>query len=439
MNASEWTATHSIQDDSAPKPLMMPRLAILMLLQYMILGSWFATVGLVLVEHGLGSIIGTLFAVAAVAGVVSPMFVGALADRFVPPRRMLSILHLVGGVILLFVPGVITSGDGTIMLALVFVYMLAFQPTIALTNSIAFIHLGKHQNRFAYIRVFGTIGWLLAGVFIGTQGLSASPYLFLVTAGASILLGLYSLTLPHTPPLQKGVKFRIGDVIGVQALSLFKRRNYVVFALCCVLTFIPIAIYNSYGSAFLGAVGIKDVATILAIGQLTELIFIPLIPYVIRKIGIKYAMLVGMVTWGARYLVLIVATGGNVAWAIAAVALHGICSDFFAVTGAIYTERVAPTMKAQAQSLYFLLTQGVGVAFGAMVAGTIFNATVGAPGATGALSNWATLFVVPVVVAIVTAIIFLAGFRNREIDPPQGGPRTKAIIQERHPETSSVR
>ncbi|MDP9933804.1 nucleoside transporter [Paenarthrobacter nicotinovorans] len=420
MNKLANIASPLAQVETTSRRLMMPRLAVLMLLEYMILGSWFATVGLVLVEHGLGAIIGTLFAVAAVAGVISPMFIGALADRFFPPHRMLSGLHLIGGVILLFVPGAITSGDGTIMLVLVFVYMLAFQPTIALTNSITFIHLGKQQNRFAYIRVFGTIGWLLAGVFIGTQGLSASPYLFLVTAGASVVLGLYSLTLPHTPPLQKGVKFRVGDVIGIQAFSLFRRRNYVIFALCCVLTFIPIAIYNSYGSAFLGDVGIKDVATVLAIGQLTELLFIPLIPFVIRKIGIKYAMLVGMVTWGARYIVLIIATGGNVAWAIAAVALHGICSDFFAVTGAIYTERVAPAMKAQAQSLYFLLTQGLGVAFGAMVAGAIFNSTVGAKAASGTLADWTLLFVVPILVAVVTALVFLIGFSGREIGPRQG-------------------
>ncbi len=188
----------------------------MMLLEFVVFGSWFATFGLVLASNGLPTIIGTAYTLAAVAAIVSPMFLGALGDRFFSSHRVLGAAHLLGGALMFLLPGVVTSGNGTLVLALIFGYMLLFQPTLGLANSIAFRHLGANGRLFPYIRVFGTLGWAAAGLLVGALGLSASPNLFLVTAIASLVLGVYAFTLPATPPPAKGAKFSLGDVIGAR-------------------------------------------------------------------------------------------------------------------------------------------------------------------------------------------------------------------------------
>ncbi|WP_144757264.1 MFS transporter [Curtobacterium pusillum] len=395
--------------------LLIPRLAVLMLLEFLVYGSWNATVGLVLVDHGLGSIVGTLFALAALAAIVSPMLVGSIADRFIPSQWVLAGISFIGGGIMLLVPGTILGGSAALVLTAVFIYMLLFQPTVALVNSVSFLHLGHRPNIFPYIRVFGTFGWIIAGLLVGQLGLSSSTNLFYVTAIASFVMGAYCLTLPHTPPLQRGARFHFGDVIGAQALKLFKQRNFVIFAICAVLTFIPIAMYNSFSSTLLSSLGFENVASVLVIGQVSEVAFIPAIPWVLKRFGMKYVLLIGMVSWGVRFALFFAATGGQAWWAIIAVAIHGICNDFFLTISFMYAERIAPeSIKAQSQSLVLLLTQGVGIMIGSFLAGGIYNATVGAAGTHAPLSAWAPFLVVPIVVSVVVAILFAVFFRRKE-------------------------
>jgi nucleoside transporter len=402
---------------------LFPRLSAMMLLEYLVFGSWYATAGLVLVSYGMGGIIGVMYSLGAVAAIVSPLFLGALADRYLPSQRVLAIAHLVGGVVMLFIPLTISAKNSGLFLLLVFVYMLFFQPTVAITNNIGFHHLGTNSRIFPYIRVFGTIGWIVAGLAVGQTGLSASTGLFFVTAAASIVLGVYSFTLPGTPAPQRGTKFRIGDVVGAQAFTLFRRRNFIVFAICGLLTSIPISMYNGYASTFLSVVGIKDVASVLTIGQMSEIVFIALIPVLLKRLGMKWMLIAGMAMWTVRYLLFVAATGSWSGWAVVAVALHGICNDFFLINGFMYVERiVSPAFKAQAQSLFVLITQGVGTVLGSLIGGWIYNGTVATAAPAAALSSWIALWIIPAVIAAAASVGFIALFHPKDDPTPAAEP-----------------
>lgn len=393
------------------------RLTLMMLLEFVVFGSWFATFGLVLATSGLPAIIGTAYSLAAVAAIVSPMLFGALGDRFFASQKVLGVAHLVGAVIMFFLPSIITSGNGGLVLLMVFVYMLFFQPTLGLINAVAFRHLGTNQRLFPYIRVFGTLGWVIAGLLVGVLGLSASPNLFLVTATASLIFGSYSFTLPATPPPAKGVRFSFSDVVGAKAFPLFKHRNFTVLMVCALLTSISLGVYNSFASTYLGALGIENVAGVLAIGQISEVVFIVTIPWVLSRVGMKWALLIGMLMWGVRYALFIAAAGGTISWAIAAVALHGICNDFFLVLTAMYLNLVVPIeLTAQAQTMLILMISGFGQLIGSLVAGEIAGATGAfAPGATAA--SWTPVWLLPIAIAVLVAIVWTVFFRY-----PRKGP-----------------
>ncbi|HEY8721112.1 MFS transporter [Pengzhenrongella sp.] len=393
-------------------PALSIRLVVMMLLEFVVFGSWFATFGLVLATHGLPTIIGTAYTLAAVAAIISPMFLGALGDRFFPSQKVLGVAHLLGAGVMVLLPRVVAPGNGTLVLGLIFGYMLLFMPTLGLANSIAFRHLGANGRRFPYIRVFGTLGWAAAGLLVGGLGLSASPNLFLVTAVASLVLGLYSFTLPATPPPAKRQRFSLGDVIGARALRLFRHRNFVVFFVCVLLTAVSLGVYNSFAATYLSAVGIKNVAGVLALGQLSEVLFILTIPWVIKHYGIKWALFGGMVMWGVRFALFALAADGHAWFAVLAICLHGICSDFFLVVGAMYVDQVAPReIQAQAQNLLILAISGVGAFIGSFVAGQVYVSTIAPHQEALGAAAWAPLWWIPIGAAVLTAILWVGLFR----------------------------
>lgn len=406
------TVPAEVSAGAAPaKPGTSLRLVALMLLEFIVFGSWFATFGLVLATHNMPTIIGTAYTLAAVAAIVSPMFLGALGDRFFASQKVLGTAHLLGALIMLFVPSAVTSGNGTLVLGLIFVYMLFFMPTLGLANSITFAHL-TNVRLFPYIRVFGTFGWALAGLLVGALGLSASPNLFIVTAISSLLLGIYSFTLPATPPPAKGVRFSIGDVIGAKAFQLFRHRNFVVFFVSVFLTAVSLGVYNTFAATYLGALGIENVAGVLSIGQLSEVVFILTVPWVLKTYGTKWALLGGMGMWGVRFALFIMAAQGQAWLAIVAIALHGICNDFFLIVGAMYVDDVAPLeLRAQAQSMLILAISGVGAFIGAFLSGQIFTSIIAPQMETLGAAAWSPLWWLPIGFAIITAIVWMVFFR----------------------------
>lgn len=395
---------------SAGKFLFL-RLSVMMLLQFIVFGSWFATLGLVLATNKLPAIIGTAYSLGAFAAIISPILLGAIGDRFFPSQKVLGIAHLAGGCLMLALPAAVRAGDGTLTLVMIFVYMLLFQPTLGLSNAIAFRHLGHNPKAFPYTRIFATLGWVIAGLAVGALGLSASTGVFTVAGVVSIVFAVYSFTLPSTPPPAKGMPFSLGDIFGAKSFVLFKKRNFAILMLCAFLTSISLGVYNSYASPYLSVLGIKNVAGVLAIGQASEVIFIASVPFVLSRLGMKWALLVGMTMWGVRFVLFAMAGEGQAWMAIVGVALHGICNDFFLILSAMYIDRMAPVhLKAQAQSWLIMAISGYGAAAGALISGAIYGSTVALHPEAGATA-WTSLWLVPIIAAAVTALLWIFGFR----------------------------
>lgn len=412
-------STGAVDSASRGQGGLFGRLIAMMLLEFIVFGSWFATLGLVLASNGLESIIAPAYSLAAVAAIVSPMFLGALGDRYLASQKVLGIASLLGAVIMFGMPGAVTAANGTLVLVLSFSYMLLFQPTLGLTNSIAFTHLDDRAHLFPYIRVFGTVGWVVAGLLVGALGLSASANIFIVTAIASAVLGLYAFTLPSTPPPAKGSKFSVRDVIGARAFVLFRHRNFVVFFICATLTSISLGVYNTWTSPFLGALGIENVAGVLAIGQASEVVFIMTIPWVLKRIGMKWSLLAGMFLWGVRFLLFVIAAQQAPWWAIVGVAMHGICNDFFLILSAMYLDKVAPLqLRAQAQSMLILVISGIGAFLGATLSGAIFTRYV-LPNIAEGATAFTPMWLIPITAALITGVLWIVFFkqpRDQEVE-----------------------
>ncbi|CAM3718398.1 MFS transporter [Alicyclobacillus pomorum] len=393
--------------------LKVPRLSAMMFLEYFVWGAWYATAGLAMTKYGLSSIIGLTYSLAAVSAIIAPFFLGMVADRFFSSEKVLGVLHIIGGTLLFIIPSQMKSANSSLFLLVIFLYMLCFMPTLALTNNVAFHHVEDSARHFPIIRVFGTIGWIAAGIGIGQLGFSDRAIIFTISAVASVLLGIYSFALPHTPAPAKGKPLSMRDLLCLDALKLFGKWNFAVFMICSLLICIPLAAYYSFTSPFLGAIGFKNVGTIMTIGQMLEVIFMLLIPFLFVRLGVKYVLLVGMFAWAVRYgLFAIGAPTGIMPLIFIGIAIHGVCYDFFMVTGSIYAEKQAgDKVKAQAQSLFILFTQGIGMFVGSLIAGDIFNSTVTATGIK-ALQQWQIFWLIPAGIATVIAVIFLSAFRN---------------------------
>ncbi|WNS78785.1 MFS transporter [Domibacillus sp. DTU_2020_1001157_1_SI_ALB_TIR_016] len=396
------------------RSFIVPRLSAMMFFQYFVLGSWFATLGFVLSEHGLSSIIGTAYSIGGIAAIISPIFLGMITDRFFPSQKVLGIVNILGGILLWFLPTQIYSGNATGFLWLMFFYMLCYNPTYSLTNNVTFHNVKDSMRTFPLIRVCGTIGFIAAGLLIGSLGYSDNPLSLQIGAVISVFLGLYCFTLPNTPAPAKGKPFSARDLLCLDALSLLKDRYYLIFIICTVLLFIDHAAYISFTSVFLGDLGINNVSSVLTIGQVSEIVFMLLIPLCFRFLGFKYMFLLGMLAWVVRMSLFVITGPESVAPLVfIAIALHGLCWDFFFVTGYIYTDKVAgEKTRSQAQGLLIMFTQGIGMFVGSFIAGNLFNQTVTEQGAA-ALSQWKIFWMYPAVIALVVTVFFFIFFKDK--------------------------
>ncbi|MCU5772110.1 MFS transporter [Erwiniaceae bacterium BAC15a-03b] len=395
--------------------MVVPRLALMMFLEFFIWGSWSVTLGLVMTQHNLSHLIGDAFSAGPIATILSPFVLGMVVDRFFASQKVVAALHLLGGIILWFVPQALIDENGTQLIALLFAYTLCFMPTLALTNNIAFHSLANSDRSFPVVRVFGTIGWIVAGVCIGMLGLSASVSIFHVAAGCSVLLAIYSLTLPHTPAPAKGQKLALRDLFCADAFALLKQRHFLIFMICAMLISIPLGTYYAYTASFLADVGVQNVSTVMSFGQMSEILFMLIIPLLFRRLGVKYMLLAGMVAWFVRYAMFAIGINEEYRWLLyAGIIIHGICYDFFFVIGFIYTDRVAgEKIKGQAQSLILMFTYGIGMFFGSQISGALYNSLF-APGAASSLQSWATFWWIPAIAAAIIAVIFMLSFKYRD-------------------------
>lgn len=390
------------------------RLGVLNLLEFGVFGSWFATLGLVLFTYDQASIIGSAYTLCAIAAIVSPLLFGAIGDRWMSPSKLLGLLHIVGACIQFGIPNLIEEGHSFFLLLAIFVYMAVFQPTLGLVNTVCFEQLKDKSANFPYLRIFSTLGWILAALSIGILGLSDSSNIFYITSGLSLILGIYSFTLPKSVRViaekEQSKKGAFWTLIGGDSLALFKNRSFTILMLCALLTSISLGFYNTYASPFLGALGIENVAGVLSLGQISEIVFILSVPFVISRIGMKYALFIGISMWGVRFVLFILASLGYSHYtAVVGVAMHGICNDFFLIVSAMYIHKLTTKdLKAQAQGWLIIMISGFGAAFGSLISGYLYSRNV----VDGDISTWVNLWTFPIIIAFITSIIWLFKFKE---------------------------
>ena len=384
------------------------KLSTLMFLQYFVWGAWSVTMGTWLGErlHFSGGQIGLAAGTTALAAMISPFFVGMIADRFLATEKILAALHFSGGAILVYASTQTQFGPfyGVLLL-----YALCFMPTLALSNSLSFRQMEHPESEFPSIRVLGTIGWIVAGLVIGTLGFEATAIPMRVAASGSIVLGLFCLALPHTPPQRTG-RVTIREVLGLDALKLLGERSFAIFFIGSFLICIPLQFYYAFANPFLNEIQVTNAAGKMTLGQMSEIVFMLVMPWFFRRLGVKWMLLVGMAAWTTRYVLFAYGNNGPlVGMLYAGILLHGICYDFFFVTGQIYVDQKAPAdLRAAAQGLIAFVTLGVGMFIGSYLSGMVVDRY-----AVGAGHAWDRIWVVPAAGAAGVLMLFALFFKTK--------------------------
>lgn len=385
----------------------------MMFLEYFIWGVWSVTLGTYL-GHGLnfrGTQIGFATGALAVGAVVSPFFVGMIADRFFATERVLALLHVVGGIMLFLASQFSTFWP--VYLSLV-AYALCYMPTLALTNSLSFDHLDDPGRQFPAVRVLGTIGWIVAGLVVGQMHLEATPVPLRLGAAASVVLGLFSLVLPHTPPHAAGKALTARDVLGLEALTLLRDRSFATFLAGSFLVCIPLQFYYAFTNLYLNEAGLPEPASKMTLGQGSEVAFMLLLPWCLPRLGVKRILLIGMAAWVLRFLCFSAGNSGAMVWMLyLGILLHGMCYDFFFVTGQIYVDqRASVRIRAAAQGLLAFVTLGLGWFIGSWLAGRVVDVY-----RTPAGHDWHAIWLVPAGIAAGILVIFAGLFQVRTETP----------------------
>jgi nucleoside transporter len=400
---------------------MRLRLSVLMFLEFFIWGGWFVTLGSYLAQSlsASGVQIAAAYSTQSWGAIIAPFVIGLIADRYFNAERVLAILHLAGGALLLWLAQATAFSS---FLPVLFAYMALYMPTLALVNSIAFRQLQDPARQFGVLRVWGTIGWIIAGLAISYLFAWDSPAsvsrgalrnTFIMCGCASLILGLYSFTLPQTPPAARGQPHRqLRDILGADALGLLAERNFFIFFLASILICIPLAFYYQHANQFLTEIKVANPTGKQTLGQMSEVLFMLALPVFLGRFGIKLTLLAGMLAWALRYALFAFGNAGPlVSLLLVGIALHGVCYDFFFVSGQIYIDsKAGPAIKSAAQGLITLATYGVGMLIGFSVAGWITD-IYALPGA----HDWSNIWRYPAVFAVLVLALFAVSFRNETL------------------------
>ena len=385
------------------------KLSTMMFLQYFIWGAWYVTAGTYMskILNSSGEEIGSAYSAFAIAAIFSPFFVGSIADRYFSAQKAMGALHIIGGLLLIYATEISSS---FLFIVTVLVYSLMYMPTVALSNNIVFANVSDSGKTFPVIRFFGTFGWIVAGFIIGNLQLennaSSIAYTFYIAAAASILLGLFSFSLPNVPPKGKSD----GSPLGLEGLVLLKDKSYLIFFISAVLICIPLSFYYSFANVFLNDLGMEGAAGKMIYGQISEAIFILAIPFLYYRLGVKNILIIGIAAWALRFFFF--ANGDLEAYywmIISGILLHGICYDFFFVTGYMYTENKAgEKIKNAAQGLFTVATYGIGMTIGSWFSGIVTdNNTI------EGLKNWGDIWMVPAYISGAVLLFLVIFFKEK--------------------------
>jgi nucleoside transporter len=395
--------------------MMRGRLGLMMFLEFFIWGGWYVTFTTWQTHtlHFTDARAGVAAGATAIGAMVSPFIVGLVADRFFATQKLLAVLHGVGAVALYMAS---RQSEFTPLFALVLLYCLCYMPTLALVNALAFRQMRDPKTEFAPIRVLGTLGWIIAGLVIGTLSIEATAKPMQMAAACSVVMAIYCLTLPDTPPIAKASRVTLATIFPVEAVKLLGERAMAIFAIASFLICIPLQFYYAFTNPFLNEIGVHNAAAKMTGGQISELLCMLLIPWFFRRLGVKYMLVAGMTAWALRYVLFAFGNPDSRVWMLwAGILLHGICYDFFFVTGQIYIDRKAkPELRAAAQGLITFLTYGAGMFVGSWISGAVVeHYAVGASG-VAVSHNWLAIWVVPAVASGVILLLFLVTFSDRE-------------------------
>ncbi len=393
------------------------RLSAMMFLQFFVWGAWFVTLGNYLYAIGFQAVdIGAAYLMNNLGAIIAPFFVGMIADRFFASEKVAGVMHLIGAVVLYYVAGLTDVGP---VLVGLFLYNACYMSTLGLANSISFNQMETPDTQFPPVRVWGTLGWITAGLGISlilapfVPDVEATNVPLKLAAICSAVLGLYCFSLPSTPPSKIGEAVTVSDILGLKALALLKDKSFAVFALCSLLISIPLAFYYGFTNLFLNEIGMEGVAGKMTMGQMSEVGFMILMPFFFKRLGVKWMLLVGMLAWVLRYGLFAGGDAGAlVGMLYGGILLHGICYDFFFVTGQIYVDRKASTdIRASAQGFIALITYGAGMAIGSYIAGQVVQAYT-----VEDTHNWEIIWMVPCIFAGLVALVFAVIFKDNTAD-----------------------
>jgi len=394
----------------------------MMFLEFFIWGGWFVTLGTFMGNNlsSNGSEIAQAYSTQSWGAIIAPFVIGLIADRFFNAEKILGVLHIIGAILLLQMSN---ASDFSVFYPYILAYMIVYMPTLALVNSVSFNQMKDPEKEFSYIRVWGTIGWIVAGLAISyffhwdsLEGIKNGflKNTFLMTAIASALLGLFSFFLPKTPPKATDKKVQVADILGFEALKLLKNKNFLVFFISSVLICIPLAFYYQNANPFLSEIGIENPTGKMTIGQGSEVFFMLLLPFFFKRFGFKKTILIGMLAWVIRYVLFAYGNSGELTFMLlAGISLHGICYDFFFVSGQIYTDsKAGEKHKSAAQGLITLATYGVGMLIGFWIAGKITDTYLLSEGS----HSWIDIWRFPAIFAFVVLVFFILFFKNEKIE-----------------------
>ena len=386
----------------------------MMFLQFFIFGAWYVTVGNYMSASGRPDLIHWAYTVGPIAALISPFFLGRIADRFFPIEKVLVVLNLGGGVAMLGATWVGASAGG-VFVALLLAHTLFFFPTIGLTSTLTFHHISNPEKQFPLIRVWGSVGWVLAGVLVSLVLAADETVLPLRLASyMSFAMGIYCFTLPHTPPKAVSSGSTIRDILGLDTLKHLRTRPFITFILCELLISIPLSTYYAYAPVYINAVEIGNPAWWMSFGQVMEVLFMFLMPLILLRLGVKHMIVIGFFAWVLRFVLFSVSAPEGVFWMIiAGIMLHGICFDFVYIAGQIFVDRqVTPDMRGQAQGLLVMLRSGVGMAIGAQLSGWLFNVLMNSDPAQ--LEAWRFFWGIPAITALIILISFAVFFNEKK-------------------------
>lgn len=407
-----------------------------MFLEFFIWGAWYTTIGVYMTTHGMKTLTHWPFTVNPIAAIIAPFFIGLIADRYFATQKVLGVLHILGSIFMFLTPAF--TDKPVIFILMLLAYNICYMPTMGLANTICFYKMTNQEKQFPGIRVFGTLGWIIAGLiisfvlghFLGNNLKAEETALPLyMTAGASLLLGLYSFTLPNTPPAAAGKKVSARSIIGIDAFKQLGSPSFYIFLASSFLICIPLAAYYNFTQIFLDGAHFKNIAATQTLGQASETLFMILMPLFFARYGVKWMLAAGMLAWVFRYSLFALGAPDLVNWMIlTGIALHGICYDFFFVTGQIYVDtKATPEIRGQAQGLIVFVTYGVGMLVGAQIAGMVYNNFL-KDASSLTLQQWQNFWWIPAIFALIVLVLFIALFRIKKTTAVSKGSAPAELV-----------